>query len=233
MELFTSELYRIFLGDKSLLFLLEVAFRTTFIFAYTLLLLRFLGKRGMGQLTPFEFAIIVALGSAVGDPMFYGDVPLLHVMLVIAIVVGLHQVLTLLIRSNVRVEKFFEGQSQMLVERGCIDHEQLGNERMSKGELFELLRSEGVAHLGQVRQAFLEPSGILSVIRWEPPRAGLSVLPDGNLNRRFDQEFDAHTKCCSECGAVEGSPPPIRCAKCDCDSWVAAVAGRTARKPIE
>ncbi len=59
MDDLVSQLHRIFLGDNSPWFLVEVAFRTTIIFTYTLLLLRFMGKRGMGQLTPFEFAIIV------------------------------------------------------------------------------------------------------------------------------------------------------------------------------
>ena len=47
-----------------------------------------LGKRGMGELSPFELVIIVALGSAVGDPMFYADVPLVHGIIVITVVVA-------------------------------------------------------------------------------------------------------------------------------------------------
>lgn len=94
------DLVRIFFGDKPPLFLLEVAFRTLVIFSYTLLLLRWMGKRGMGQLTPFEFATIVALGSAVGDAMFYEDVPLLHTMLVIAIIIGLQHFLSYITETN-------------------------------------------------------------------------------------------------------------------------------------
>lgn len=46
------DLERIFLGDKPLLYALEILFRTAVIFLYTLLLLRWMGKRGMSQLTP-------------------------------------------------------------------------------------------------------------------------------------------------------------------------------------
>ncbi len=172
-----DHLHRIFLGENSLWYLFEVAFRTSFIFSYTLLLLRFMGKRGMGQLTPFEFAIIVALGSAVGDPMFYDDVPLLHTMLVIAIVIGLHRFLSLITQKNEAVEKFMEGETAMLINRGEILLETLFSERLSREELFEMLRVEWISQLGEVRQAFLEPSGNLAVIRWEPSRSGLSILP--------------------------------------------------------
>ena len=37
--------------------------RTGFMFAYTIILVRLLGKRGIGQLSPFELVIIIALGS--------------------------------------------------------------------------------------------------------------------------------------------------------------------------
>src|SRR5687768_8186714 len=78
---------RIFLGDLPLEFALEVAFRTAFMFAFTVILVRLLGKRGMGQLSPFELVIIIALGSSVGDPMFYPDVPLFHAMVVVTVIV--------------------------------------------------------------------------------------------------------------------------------------------------
>ncbi|MEJ7593915.1 MAG: DUF421 domain-containing protein [Planctomycetaceae bacterium] len=214
METITEELSRIFWGDKSLWFLVEIAFRTSIIFGYTLLLLRFMGKRGLGQLSYFEFAIIVSLGSAVGDPMFYDDVPLIHVMLVIAIVISLHQLLTVITRKNELVEKFVEGETQLLVDRGSIDSQQLMRERLSREELFELLRTEGISHLGQVRQAFLEPTGKLSVIRWKPSRSGLSTLPGANRENKFGQTSDS-IRCCSECGTLEGSESRQECCRPD------------------
>lgn len=84
---------RIFLGDLEPAFALEVAFRTGFMFAYTIILVRLLGKRGIGQLSPFELVIIIALGSAVGDPMFYPDVPLFHAMVVVTVIVLLQRAL--------------------------------------------------------------------------------------------------------------------------------------------
>jgi len=225
METITEQLGRIFWGDKSLWFLVEIAFRTSIIFGYTLVLLRFMGKRGLGQLSFFEFAIIVSLGSAVGDPMFYDDVPLIHVMLVITIVISLHQLLTVITRKNELVEKFVEGETQLLVDRGSIDSQQLMRERLSREELFELLRTEGISHLGQVRQAFLEPTGKLSVIRWKPSRSGLSTLPGANRDNKFDQTKDSK-RCCPECGTLEGCESRQECCRPDENGerqWAVAV----------
>ena len=73
---------RMFLGDEPPLFLIEILFRTLVIYAYTFILLRWLGSRTIGQLSTIEFLLVIALGSAVGDAMFYPDVPLVHALLV-------------------------------------------------------------------------------------------------------------------------------------------------------
>lgn len=68
------DLQRMLIGDAPPLFFLEILVRTLVIYAYTLLLLRWLGSRTIGQLSTVEFVLVIALGSAVGDAMFYPEV---------------------------------------------------------------------------------------------------------------------------------------------------------------
>ena len=80
------DLQRMFFGMQPPLFYLEIAVRTLVIYAWGLLLLRWLGSRTIGQLSTVEFLLVIALGSAVGDPMFYPDVPVFYGMAVITVV---------------------------------------------------------------------------------------------------------------------------------------------------
>jgi uncharacterized membrane protein YcaP (DUF421 family) len=76
---------RLLYNDLPESFLLEVIFRSTIMFTVLLLTLKVAGKRGVKQLSVFE-TIIIALGSAAGDPMFYeevGIIPPITVFLVI------------------------------------------------------------------------------------------------------------------------------------------------------
>lgn len=146
-------------------------------YLYTLVLVRLLGKRGMAQLSPFEMVIIVALGSAVGDPMFYADVPLIHGMIVVTVVVGLERLIVRLTEQNRWLERVVESTPVLLVADGEIVRAALDHEDLSEAELFMSLRQNGIEHLGEVRLAYLEPSGHISVYRTEKPRAGKSVLP--------------------------------------------------------
>lgn len=45
------------------------------IYAYSLLLIRWVGGRGIAQMSTVEFLLVIALGSAVGDAIFYPEVP--------------------------------------------------------------------------------------------------------------------------------------------------------------
>jgi hypothetical protein len=52
---YAFNLSRIFLGNLPWFYVAEVVLRTTVMYFYALLLVRLLGKRGMGQLAPFDF----------------------------------------------------------------------------------------------------------------------------------------------------------------------------------
>lgn len=158
-------------------FAFEIAFRTVVMYLYTLVLIRLLKKRGMAQLSPFEMLIIVALGSAVGDPMFYADVPLVHGMIVVTVVVALERLIVRLTETNSTLERAIESAPVLLVADGEILRDALDKEDLSEHELFMALRQNGIEHLGEVRLAYLEPSGHVSVFRGEQARTGRSVLP--------------------------------------------------------
>lgn len=173
------EFDRIFLGDLTVELVLEIVLRTSVMYLYTLALVRVLGKRGLGQLSPFELVIIVALGSAVGDPMFYTEVPLIHGIIVITAVVALERVLVKLTERNKGVQRLIESVPVLLVRDGVLLADALDEEDLSQSEVFMGLREKGVEHLGEVRRAYLEPSGHISVFKEKAPaQMGASVLPD-------------------------------------------------------
>jgi len=180
------DLNRMFLGDEvSLLLLAEIAFRTAFMYVAALLLVRFIGKRGLGQLSPFEFLVVIAMGSAAGDPMFYPDVPLIHGVLVLAVIVSLQKLLVDITSRNDRIEHFIESVPALLIQDGVILKDELHREEIARDELMMKLREQGIANVGEVHLAYLEPSGRLSVFLKEDhprTRTGESTLPKLDLN---------------------------------------------------
>lgn len=52
---------RIFIGDEPPIFLLEIVVRTVIVYSYSLALIRWIGGRGIGQMSIVEFLLVVAL----------------------------------------------------------------------------------------------------------------------------------------------------------------------------
>lgn len=171
------------IGDLTPLFMLEIAVRTTIMFLWLLALLRFAGQRSLAQLGPLELAIVIALGSAAGDPMFYPEVPLLHGMLTLALVVALQRGVSYLIVRNEQAETLLEGTPLELIRNGVLQTETMRTAKLSHGDVFEALRNEGVRQLGEVQRAYLEQNGTFSVFCHPPGQAppGLQVAPPWDL----------------------------------------------------
>ncbi len=231
-EIKVFDLHRIFIGDAPPLFLLEIVFRTLIMYGYTILLLRLLGKREMGQLSMLELAIIIAFGSAVGDPMFYDDVPILHGMAAITTVTLFQRGTEWFINKNKKAEAFLEGKPSLIVENGVIDVRCLDNNNVSKEDLLRSLRQKDIQHLGEVKRAFFETSGKISVMFNDKPdiKPGLTVMPENMLDESaIIKEGGSAAKegiyCCLRCGharPLKANETPAACELCEGKEWMEA-----------
>jgi len=235
---------RMFLGDEPALFLLEIAFRTVVIYLYTLLLIRWVGSRSIAQLSLVEFLLVIALGSAVGDAMFYPEVPLIHCMVVITVVVLLDKLLAFLVSRSAPLEDIIEGKSVEVVRNGVIDCRMLDKSNLGHDELFEQLRLKNIEQLGQVRAAYLETNGMVAVFPFAKgaERAGLSIDPPWDVMQ--PEEIKAGTAipasatlACSRCATVRknvANVPIESCLNCSGEIWhIARVESLTERGPIQ
>ncbi len=224
---------RMLLSDEAPpLFLAEVAVRSVAMYLLILGALRISGRRGVRQLSLFELTIILGLGSAAGDAMLYHDTPLGHALVVFAVVMALYVGFNRLTEVLPRFGDWLEGVPVRLVVEGCLDHRALKKERFTQKEFFGELRQYQVEHLGQVRCAYLEATGQVSVFFYAPAdtRPGLPIWPDV-LAKAAEPIAQAGEYTCTGCGYVATWPPAARqvCPVCGSVCWLpASTAARVA-----
>jgi len=209
--------HRLFIGDQPPLFLMEIVFRVLVIWIWTMGLLRWIGGRSVTQMSVVEFLLVIALGSAVGDSMFYPDVPLAHAMLVILLVVVADKALDYLMRRWAKVKSVVDGIPVEVVRDGMILHDGVLARNLGATELMELLRIDGVTNLGQVHRAYLEPSGQLSLFCSEERRPGLRIVPPVEL-RDLVPPLPGENACCANCGKVT-KVTGSECTECGASEW--------------
>lgn len=156
--------YRIFLGNENdELFMLEILFRVVFIYLFTVGVYRILGKRGNKSISMYENVLIIALGSACGDGMFYPEVPLLYACIVVVAVVLMTRLFQFLQIKSKRFNDFVDGEPLLLVHDGNIIKNNLIRARLREEELNTLLRNAGIRDISKLQYAIFETTGELSV----------------------------------------------------------------------
>ncbi len=214
-------------GKEESDFLLETGLRTIAMFLVILVGLRMLGKRGIHQLSVFELGVLIGLGSAAGDPMFYSDVGLLPSVVVFTVVVLMYRGVTYLISNNDKIETLIEGRPTYVLKDGRM-LEAFKKQPLAKDELFARLRQNHVYHLGQLETVIIESDGEVSVFFApdEKVKAGLPVLP--HLLDECVKKIDTPgTYSCCSCGytADSGVSSKYICSMCRHDECVKSITG--------
>jgi uncharacterized membrane protein YcaP (DUF421 family) len=201
----TLDFQRMLIGDEPPFCVVEIIVRTSIVYAYTLVLLRWLGSRTIGQLSTVEFLLVIALGSAVGDAMFYPEVPLLHALTVVTLVVLANKVLDMLMSRSKRIERAVDGSPKEAIRDGVICAEFLAGSTLSNSELFQQLRQNGIENLGQVEHAYVETDGVVTVFKAsDSTRPGLPIVPPWEVEPpvEVDAASPGLSLVCLNCGVL-------------------------------
>jgi len=216
---------KIMVGEEKWGFLIEIAIRTILMYFIILIGLRLLGKRGVGQLSVFEMVVIISLGSAAGDPMFYKEIGLMVPLAIFAIIVGAYRLTTYLMAKSKRFDDLVEGQATYIIEKGMFSVNEFRKEALAQDEFFSELRQQGVSHLGQVETAILETSGCVSIFFFsdEEVQPGLPIMPKEFARASKMVDLDG-LYACSFCGKVHhiSKEQKTDCTSCKRDEWVKA-----------
>jgi uncharacterized membrane protein YcaP (DUF421 family) len=214
----------VFLNDLDWSFAMQIVVRTLVMFSVILIFLRMSGKKGVRQLSIFEVAIIIGLGSAAGDPMSNKDHAILPALLVFLTVLGLYRLITWIAAKNEGFESVLEGDPVYIIEDGMFNL-QTGEKTFAKDEFFSEMRQQNIEHLGQVRTAILETNGNVSFFYYdeENVKPGLPVLPKVYQKKSETIENPGEYACtyCGNVQTIEGNRG--NCNRCDKKEWVQAI----------
>ncbi|HET9957042.1 MAG TPA: YetF domain-containing protein [Polyangiaceae bacterium] len=220
------EWHRLLMGTTPAAFLLEMLVRCLVVYTFFVLIVRVLGKRMSGQVANLELGVMITLGAIVSVPLQVAERGIVPALVLLLAVLALHQLLSWGTARYFKMEQLVQGHAKLLTKNGELMLDELREVGMSQEQLFSVLRSEKLRHLGEVKRVYLEACGTFSIIRNPTPHPGLSVLPrwDTPLQNRIPR---AEELCaCRFCGhVVLGSESETACARCSRTEFTAAVAG--------
>lgn len=217
------ELKELLWGSESSSFALEIALRTLVMYLMLILLLKSTGKRGVRQLSMFEMVMIIALGSAAGDPMLYKDVGLLSATIVFLVIIIGYRLIISVVTYSEKAEFIFEGRPEYIIKDGIATNGATGSKSLGVDEFFSELRTSHVEHLGQVYNVILETSGTVSILFRDDEEVvyGLPIWPHDYYNQTNQPEPGVYHSC-TQCGHTLKFTPEssTKCEICRNEKWV-------------
>jgi uncharacterized membrane protein YcaP (DUF421 family) len=141
-----------------------IILRTLVVYLLILVGFRVAGKREVGQLAPFDFALILLIANAVQNAMVGPDTSLTGGLAAACVLLTANFALGRLVTHNKKVERLLRGRARLLVRHGKVDAAALHEERISHEDLLQALRESGCPSIDCCRLAVLETDGTISVI---------------------------------------------------------------------
>lgn len=144
---------------------MDIVLRATAMFFILFLLIRLLGKRELGQMTPFEFVVLVVLGDLIQQGVTHNDFSLTGATLAICTFAFWALVLSWTAYLFPRAKDLLEGTPRVIVRDGEIVVDNLRRDRLTRDEILSEMRLAGIGRMSDVAWAILEPQGKMSFIK--------------------------------------------------------------------
>ncbi|MCG9967018.1 DUF421 domain-containing protein [Pelotomaculum terephthalicicum JT] len=123
-----------------------------------------MGKREIGQLSPFDFVVAIIIAELAAIPMEATDEPLWNSILPLVILGLLEVVMSYATLFSRTLRCIVCGRPQVIIKSGQLLRNEMRKARYNLDDLLGQLRDKGIVDVGEVEFAVLETSGKLSVI---------------------------------------------------------------------
>lgn len=158
--------------------------RSIILYILVLVIMRFMGKREIGQMQPFELVISIMIADLASTPLGDNGVSIINGIIPIFALLLMHLLISFLNLKSIKIRELVSGKPRILIYRGKIDEKALKKERITINELQERLRNNDIVNLSEVEYAILETSGQITVIQ-KPEKRGVT-LEDLKLEAEYE-----------------------------------------------
>lgn len=148
-------------------------------FFYLFIIIMFIGRKVINQITPFTFIASIVLSELLGNALYDKKIGVGYILYSMSLWALLLFVVEYLDRKSLLFRGLFQGKPSALIKNGVVDREALKKNRMNLNQLQSLLRQSETFSIREVAFCYLEPNGSISILKKPPYQK--TTLEDFNL----------------------------------------------------
>ncbi|WP_026463954.1 DUF421 domain-containing protein [Adhaeribacter aquaticus] len=130
-----------------------------------IIILRITGKRTLTQMNAFDFIVTVALGSTLATATLSKDTPLAEGLTGLGLLILLQFLVSWLYVRVPFFSRLIKSEPRLLFYQGEFKSKAMQHERITREELLQAARNQGILSLSQIEAIVLETNGKFSIIK--------------------------------------------------------------------
>lgn len=134
-------------------------------FVFLFLIVKFVGKKIINQISPFTFIAAIVLGELLGNALYDPKIGVVYIVYSMTIWGGLLFSVEYLSQKFLAFRGVVEGKPSALIKNGIVDRESLRKNRMNINQLQSLLRQSETFSIREVAYCYLEANGSISILK--------------------------------------------------------------------
>ena len=144
---------------------------------FLLVAMRLMGKKQLGELQPFEFAVTLIMAELACIPMSDTTVPVIYGLVPIFTLFIVQFALTKIIKHSIKARRLINGKPVIVINPCGIDYRAISMLDLTVNDLLEALREKNYLSPDELEYAIFETNGDVSVI----PKACNRPVTAGDL----------------------------------------------------
>ena len=145
----------------------ELVLRGTLVYWLLFVIFRFILRRDVGAVGIADILLLVIVADAAQNAMSGGYDTVAEGAILVSTIIGWNWLLDFLSFHVPLIRRFANAERLLLVQRGVLQRRNLRREFITLEELQGKLREQGIEKLAEVKSAWLESDGQISVIRMQ------------------------------------------------------------------
>lgn len=147
--------------------MLTTVIRTLLIYVIVTFAVRLMGKRQVGDMQTSELVITMIISEIASLPLENPERPLLSGIVPILMLAAIEILVSLLMMKSRKARGIICGHPIIIIRDGRIEEKELQRLRITREDVYTLLRQQQCADTSGIKYGIIEPNGSLSVLKDE------------------------------------------------------------------
>jgi uncharacterized membrane protein YcaP (DUF421 family) len=144
---------------------MDAVLRGLSIYVFLLLIFRISGKRSLGQVTSFDFVLLLIITETTQQALLGDDYSVTNAFVLIVALVGLDIGLSLLKQRSPKLDRLLEGMPLVIVENGRPMKAYMDKARVDEEDSLSAARQlQGLERMEQMKYEVLERNGDITIV---------------------------------------------------------------------